>query len=66
MKTLLFSILILSFCKLFAQNYGINFSDADNNYIITPNNSAINVTNNFTIEFWMRPSKTFLFACLLY
>ncbi|PIV61801.1 MAG: hypothetical protein COS14_03945 [Bacteroidetes bacterium CG02_land_8_20_14_3_00_31_25] len=65
MKTLLFSILILSFCKLFAQNYGINFSDADNNYIITPNNSAINVTNNFTIEFWMRPSKTFLFACLL-
>ena len=66
MKTLIFIFLLLiSLIKLNAQNYGISFLDTNNNYIITPNNSAINVTNNFTIEFWMRPNKTLSFACIL-
>ncbi|MFH2143685.1 MAG: LamG-like jellyroll fold domain-containing protein [Bacteroidota bacterium] len=65
MKTLLFSIFLMSFCKFYSQNNGMNFMELNNNYIITPNNSAINVTNNFTIEFWIRPSKTETWALLL-
>ncbi len=65
MKILLLSILLLSFCKLFSQNYGENFTDAENNYILVPDNSSVNVTNNFTVEFWMRPNKTLTFACIL-
>ena len=55
----------MPFCGLFAQNNGLNFMQSNSNYILTPNNSAINVTNNFTIEFWIRPTKTEAWAVLL-
>lgn len=47
------------FCSslLFAQNNGIYFWQSYDNYIITPDNSAINVINNFSIEFWTLPNK---------
>jgi len=57
--------MLLSFCELFAQNKGLTFVQLCNNYILTPNNSAINVTNNFTIEFWIQPSKTETWAVIL-
>ncbi len=51
-------IAMIFFCSSsFAQNDGIIFSQLDSNHIIVPNNTAINVTNNFTIEFWMKPAR---------
>lgn len=65
MKTFLLPIILLLSYSLFAQNKGITLFQPDNNYILVPNNSAINVTNNFTIEFWMQPSKTESWAVIL-
>ncbi len=66
MKTFLLSIMLLSFCELFAQNKGLSFIQLDNSYVLVPDSSTINsIVNNFTIEFWMRPSKTETWAVLL-
>lgn len=65
MKIISLYILLFISCGLFAQNKGIIFNQLANNYIVVPNNSAINVTNNFTIEFWLMPSKTETWAVLL-
>ncbi len=39
--------------SVFGQDNSIKFEEADENYVVVPNNPAINVTNNFTIEFWI-------------
>ncbi|MBI5539212.1 MAG: T9SS type A sorting domain-containing protein [Bacteroidia bacterium] len=65
MRLILLSALLIVSCKLLSQNKGLSFNQTYNNYITTPNNSAINVTNNFTIEFWLQPSKTETWAVLL-
>ncbi len=65
MKIFIISALLLFNCVLLAQNKALNFNQLNNNYIVTPNNSAINVTNNFTLEFWLQPSKTETWAVIL-
>lgn len=66
-KFLLFLLLLKISCLTSAQtdNYGIQFSQADSNYIIIPELSAMNISNNFTIELWIRPNKTEVWAVLL-
>ncbi len=49
--------MLFSLSNINAQNNAINFIETANNYIIVPNNSAINVTDNFTIEFWIQPGQ---------
>lgn len=38
-----------------SQNDGMMFSVTDDNYIVTPHNTAIMVTNDFSIECWILP-----------
>mgnify|MGYP000613304356 CR=1 FL=1 len=67
MKRLIGILFVFILLKANAQtdNYGIQFSQSDSTYIIVPELSALNVTNNFTIELWMRPNKTEAWAVLL-
>jgi len=43
--------------SVYSQNNGLTFANLGENHIIVPNNSNINVVNNFTVEFWIRPSR---------
>ena len=65
MRIILTIITVLFFSNLVAQNKGMQFRELDSNYVITPDNSAINFMNNFSVEFWMKPNKTEMWAVLL-
>ena len=64
MKHFISLSLIFSSIMLFSQNKALTFNQTNNNYLNTPYNSAISLTNNFTIEFWMQPSKTSSFSVI--
>lgn len=57
MKVLLGFALIMLCSTGFSQNPGLSFSAADGNYILTPHVTGYPL-NNFTLEFWIRNSKT--------
>lgn len=65
MKLILTIITVIFFLDLDAQNKGMQFRELDSNYVITPDNIAINFINNFSVEFWMKPNKTEMWAVLL-
>lgn len=67
MKRIIGILLVCILIEVNAQpfNYGIQFSQLDSTYIRIPELSTLNITNNFTIELWMRPNKTEAWAVLL-
>ncbi len=58
MKLILLSFLLFSVLSVKSQNTGLTFSDQGENYIVTPNVANAYPLNNFTIQFWLRNSKT--------
>ncbi|MFH2096554.1 MAG: LamG-like jellyroll fold domain-containing protein [Bacteroidota bacterium] len=48
-----------------AQNQSINFDDQQGTYILVPDNPALNVSDNFTIEMWIMPDKILNWGVLL-
>jgi len=65
MKTIFILLLFLAVYRLHAQNNGLYFKQIDHNYILVPDNPAISVSNNFTIEYWIKPSKIESYAIIL-
>jgi len=56
MKNLLFVlVLVLSGTKGYGQNIGMTFADADENYILVPDDPAINFLTDFSVEVWVKP-----------
>lgn len=55
MKLNLLTIIVLIYLNVHSQNNGLLFNSLDENYLMVPDNSAINLTNNFSIEFWIQP-----------
>gem|GEM_PF-1682232 len=58
MKIKLLVIFAFLCSSCLSQNTGLDFTDTDSNYIITPHVAGVYPLNNFTIEFWLRNSKT--------
>jgi len=65
MKTILLSLLLFFYCTSFAQNKGLYFAEYSDSYILVPDNPSINLSNNFTIEFWMLPTKFIAWSIIL-
>jgi len=67
MKTIATILFILCFCNLFAQqNTALKFDYLNENYVVVPHSASFNPTNNFTIEFWLKNSKTSKEQCLIH
>jgi hypothetical protein len=47
------------------QTGGIKFDYTSETYIVTPDNAAIDLINDFTIEMWLQPTETDTVQCLL-
>jgi hypothetical protein len=52
-----FIVAILLSTAGISQNTGLSFSKAMENYLVTPNTSAIDVTSNFSFELWIKPTN---------
>lgn len=58
MRIILLSI-FATFCfSVYSQNTGLDYTDTDSNYILTPHVTGLFPRNDFTIEFWLRNAKT--------
>ncbi len=62
--TILILVLTFSFNAI-SQNRGLVFNQLNDNYVVVPDNPTLNITNNFSLEFWLVPRKTEAFATIL-
>lgn len=57
---LIFFLTILNYCDLYSQmtwNQACSFTGASSSYIAVPNSASLNITGDFTIEGWVKPSN---------